>query len=202
MAAVGGFRSGFDGAQDYDLVLRLTEEAARRGSPVGHIAKPLYSWRMIPGSTALDTAEKPDAHHAGHRALRDAMERRMEPATVQDGEYDTTHRIRYSVDTSQLLTIMIPTRDRVDLLARCVQRIDESTHAVRYQLLVVDNDSSDPATLAISTASRPAATRSFATHTSSPSPARSTSAHCTPGATCCWCSTTTPGPTTATGCCG
>lgn len=147
VAAVGGFRSGFDGAQDYDLVLRLTEETARRASPVGHIAKPLYSWRMIPGSTALDTAEKPEAHHAGHRALRDAMVRRMEPATVQGGEYDTTHRIRYSVDTSQLLTIMIPTRDRVDLLARCVQRIAESTQAVRYQLLIVDNDSSDPATL-------------------------------------------------------
>jgi glycosyltransferase involved in cell wall biosynthesis len=147
VAAVGGFRSEFDGAQDYDLVLRLTEQAARRGSPVGHIAKPLYSWRMIPGSTALDTSEKPEAHHAGHRALRDAMSRRMEPATVRDGEYDTTHRIRYSVDTSQLLTILIPTRDRVDLLARCVERIAESTHAVRYQLLVVDNDSSDPATL-------------------------------------------------------
>ncbi|MCP4435910.1 MAG: glycosyltransferase [Actinomycetia bacterium] len=145
---VGGFRRGFDGAQDYDLVLRLTERIAERGSSVGHIAKPLYSWRMIPGSTALATSEKPAAHHAGQRALEESIVRRFEPATVSDGEYDTTHRIRYSVDTSELLTIMIPTRDRVDLLANCISRVRETTGGIDYELLIVDNDSEDPATLA------------------------------------------------------
>jgi glycosyltransferase involved in cell wall biosynthesis len=147
LRGIGGFRSGYDGAQDFDLVLRLTEEIARRGNSVGHIAKPLYSWRMIPGSTALATSEKPAAHHAGHRALEDSVVRRFEPATVIDGEYDTTHRIRFAVDTSQLLTVMIPTRDRVDLLANCIDRLRETSGGVDYELLVVDNDSTDPATL-------------------------------------------------------
>ncbi|MFV0317033.1 MAG: glycosyltransferase family 2 protein, partial [Microthrixaceae bacterium] len=147
MEEVGGFRAGFDGAQDYDLVLRLTEAAADRCAPVGHIAKPLYSWRMIPGSTALNTSEKPAAHHAGHRALADAMARRGEPATVTDGQYDTTHRIRYAVDTCQLLTIMIPTRDRVDLLRRCIDAVLPTVAALRHEFLIVDNDSTDPETL-------------------------------------------------------
>ena len=143
MQEVGGFRSGFDGAQDYDLVLRLVERARR----VGHIAKPLYSWRMIPGSTALDTGSKPKAHHAGHRALQDALDRRFQPATVQDGHADTTHQVRYAVDTDQLLTIMIPTRDRVDLMRSCIDRLRRASGGVRYELLVVDNQSTDPATL-------------------------------------------------------
>jgi glycosyltransferase involved in cell wall biosynthesis len=141
---VGGFRAGFDGAQDYDLVLRLVERARR----VGHIAKPLYSWRMVPGSTALDTGAKPAAHHAGHRALVEALARRDEPATVEDGWADTTHRVRYAVDTEQLLTVVIPTRDRVDLMRRCTDRLAEAGGGVRMELLVVDNQSTDPATLA------------------------------------------------------
>ena len=145
---VGGFRAGFDGAQDYDLVLRLVDRIAERGGRIGHIAKPLYSWRVLPGSTALDTTEKPAAHLAGHRALEHALDRHGELATVEDGEYDTTHRIRYGVDTSQLLTVAIPTRDRVDLLARCVQRLRATAAALPHELLVIDNDSTDPDTLA------------------------------------------------------
>lgn len=143
MERVGGFRSGFDGAQDFDLVLRLTEQARR----VGHIAKPLYSWRMVEGSTSLDTGAKPKAHHAGHQALTDALHRRFEPGVVEDGAADTTHVIRYSVDTEQLLTIMIPTRDRVDLLRGCIDRLERATGGVRYELLIVDNQSTDPDTL-------------------------------------------------------
>lgn len=144
MEEVGGFRSGFDGAQDYDLVLRLTERRDR----VGHISKVLYSWRMVPGSTSLDTGAKPRAHDAGHRALRDAMVRRFQPAVVTDGQAHTTHVVRYSVDTDQLLTVVVPTRDRVDLLRACVERLRRTSPGVRYEVLVVDNQSSDPHTLA------------------------------------------------------
>jgi glycosyltransferase involved in cell wall biosynthesis len=148
MHQVGGFRRGFDGAQDYDLVLRLVEAIEARGGRIGHIAKPLYSWRMIPGSTALNTDQKPEAHLAGHRALQASLDRRFEPATVEDGEYDTTHRIRFAVDTSQLLTVLIPTRDRVDLLRRCIDRLRITARGLNYEILVVDNDSTDPDTLA------------------------------------------------------
>ena len=142
--AVDGFRPGFDGAQDYDLVLRMVERARR----VGHIAKPLYSWRMVEGSTALDTGSKPKAHHAGHEALRESLGRRFQPGVVEDGEFDTTHVVRHIVDTSQLLTIMIPTRDRVDLLRACIDRLAEAAGGVRFEILVVDNQSTDPETLA------------------------------------------------------
>lgn len=143
MEKVGGFRAGFDGAQDYDLVLRMTEVAKR----VGHISKPLYSWRMIPGSTALDTGSKPKAHMAGNQALTDALDRRFEPGVIEDGEFDTTHVVHWRVDTEQLLTLMIPTRDRVDLLRSCIDRLRCTSGGVRYELLIVDNDSSDPDTL-------------------------------------------------------
>lgn len=140
---VGGFRAGFDGAQDYDLVLRLTERAAR----VGHISKVLYSWRMVEGSTSLDTGAKPKAHGAGHRALQDALARRFEPGLVTDGQAHTTHLVCRPVDTDQLVTVVVPTRDRVDLLRSCVDRLGATSAGVRYELLVVDNQSNDPATL-------------------------------------------------------
>lgn len=140
---VGGFRAGFDGAQDYDLILRLTERATR----VGHISKVLYSWRMVEGSTSLDTGAKPKAHDAGHRALEEALARRFEPASVTDGAAHTTHVVRRTVDMNQLVTVVVPTRDRVDLLRTCVDTLRRTSTGVRYELLVVDNQSSDPATL-------------------------------------------------------
>ncbi len=71
-SAVGGFRDGFDGSQDHDLMLRVTE-AARH---VGHVPDVLYAWRMVPGSTAVSAGFKPLAQDAGRRAVADALQRR------------------------------------------------------------------------------------------------------------------------------
>lgn len=143
MHRVGGFRSGFDGAQDYDLILRLTEATDR----VGHIARPLYSWRMIEGSTAIDTGAKPKAHMAGHDAIAEALARRGLDATVVDGTFPTTHRVRYAHDPTTRITIVIPTRDRVDLLRNCLASVEANDCGLDHEVLVVDNDSSDRATL-------------------------------------------------------
>ena len=73
VTAVGGFRAGFDGSQDHDLVLRVSE----RARSVRHVPDVLYSWRQVPGSAALEHSEKPAASDAGRRAVADALARRV-----------------------------------------------------------------------------------------------------------------------------
>ncbi len=90
---VGGFREGFEGSQDHDLVLRVAET----GAPVLHIADVLYGWRVVPGSAALSNDEKPHAWTAGLRAVEDSLRRRGLEATAnlraEPGWYD----VRYTV---------------------------------------------------------------------------------------------------------
>jgi len=143
--AVGGYRSGFDGAQDYDLVLRLTEATERHR--IGHIAKPLYSWRTVEGSTAADIEAKPEAHDAGHRALADAIERQGRDGWVEDGSVPTVHLVRYRVPDDVKVSILIPTKDRVDLLEPCLHSIREKTRHHNYELIIVDNNTTDAETL-------------------------------------------------------
>ena len=140
---VGGFRSRFDGAQDWDLVLRLTEAT----DAIGHISRPLYSWRMIAGSTAADIGAKPAAHLAGQAAVREAIERRGLDAAVVDGALPTTHRVRPCVPEGIRISILIPTRDRVDLLRSCIDSVRGNNGGFDLEIIVVDNDSTDPATL-------------------------------------------------------
>lgn len=140
---VGGLRTGFDGAQDYDLLLRATE----RTSNIGHIARPLYAWRSVAGSTAEDPEAKPYAHDAGERALTEALARRGYDAAVSEGAQRTHYRARYPLTTAPLVSIIIPTRNRVDLLRSCVEAIAQYTE-IDYELVIVDNQTDDPATLA------------------------------------------------------
>jgi GT2 family glycosyltransferase len=141
---VGGLRSGFDGAQDYDLLLRLTEHTDR----IGHVPRPLYAWRKVAGSTAARIEAKPEADDAGARALRDAIARRGLDAEVVAGPQPTWHRLRYRTDDSVLVSVLLPTRDRVDLLAPCIERLLATVRHPRVELIVIDNQSTDPATLA------------------------------------------------------
>jgi len=86
-------RRGFDGAQDYDLLLRLSERTDR----IAHVPAPLYSWRKVTGSTSADIHAKPDAHRASERALDDAISRRGLDAVREAGIQPTWHRIRYRI---------------------------------------------------------------------------------------------------------
>jgi SAM-dependent methyltransferase len=87
---VGGFRLGFEGSQDYDLLLRLTELTDK----IFHIPKVLYHWRMIPGSAAFVVDAKPKAFERTRRALEEALQRRGIQAEVLDSEPKGTFRIR------------------------------------------------------------------------------------------------------------
>lgn len=141
---LGGFRLGYDGSQDYDLVLRATELTDR----IAHVAEPLYTWRKIEGSTAGSGDAKPWALEAARRALQDALERRGTPGEVVAGLYPGTYRVRYALRGRPRVSILIPTRDRVDLLRRCVESITGRSTYSNYELVVVDNGSTDAETLA------------------------------------------------------
>jgi glycosyltransferase involved in cell wall biosynthesis len=142
--AVGGLREGFDGAQDYDLLLRLSEHTDH----IAHVPAPLYSWRKVAGSTSADIHAKPVAHRASERALEDALVRRGVDAERVKGLQPTWHRVRYRIGHRPLVSVVIPTRDRVDLLERCVDRVRDTTVGTPVEFVIVDNESSDPATLA------------------------------------------------------
>ena len=144
---LGGFRTGYEGSQDYDLALRVIE----RTSPanIRHIPHVLYHWRIIPGSVALNHAEKSYAHEAARRAMRDHFQRRGIEAEVTQtpGEY-FLHRIIYPLPTPQpKVTLIIPTRDREGLLRLCVNSLLSDTAYDNFEILIVDNESADPVTL-------------------------------------------------------
>lgn len=104
---IGGFRSEFDGSQDYDLFLRATE----RARTIAHIPRVLYHWRVIAGSTSGDADAKPYAIDAGRRAVTDAMQRRGIDAVVKPGR--GYHRVQRRLTSSPLVSIVIPTRGTV-----------------------------------------------------------------------------------------
>ncbi|HEX2700610.1 MAG TPA: glycosyltransferase [Acidimicrobiales bacterium] len=140
---LGGFRPGYDGSQDYDLVLRATELT----DGIAHIPEPLYTWRKVAGSTAAEADAKPWALDAARRALADALLRRNTPGAVADGLHPTTYRVRYALRGAPKVSIVIPTRDRGAMLRTCIDSIVERSTYTNYELIVVDNQSEDPETL-------------------------------------------------------
>ncbi|UCE31983.1 MAG: glycosyltransferase, partial [Burkholderiales bacterium] len=143
--AVGGFRAGFEGSQDFDLVLRLSERARR----IVHLPEVLYHWRMHAASTAAGTGAKPYAHEAGRRAVAEHLARRYpEPFDrVDDADHTFVYVPRFKLPADTLVSIVIPTRDRLELLAPCVDSILARSSWQRLEILILDNGSREPATL-------------------------------------------------------
>lgn len=143
--STGGLRSQFDGAQDYDLVLRVSEVAQR----IHHIPKVLYHWRVLPSSIASGIEAKPYASDAVRLLKEDALKRRglsgiVEPVDGMPGQF----RINYLPHNEALISIIIPTRDNVGILSQCLESILEHTRYDNYEILLVDNQSADDAALA------------------------------------------------------
>ena len=140
---IGGFREGFEGSQDYDLVLRLTERTDR----IRHIPRVLYHWRSIPASSASSFDSKGYAQDAGLRAVREALERRGEDAVAEPVEgLSGRYRARYRLPGRPLVSIVIPTRDLSALLETCLHSVFERTAYDRFEVIIVDNDSREPET--------------------------------------------------------
>lgn len=138
---IGGFREGFEGAQDYDLTLRVLEQV--QPAQVVHIPKVLYHWRAIPGSTALAADEKNYAAVAARKAIEEHLQRTGRGGTVTAApEAPALNRVRYALPLHlPLVSIIIPTRDRSDILGVCLESVLKKTSYPHFEIIVVDNGS-------------------------------------------------------------
>ena len=146
--AIGGFRKGFDGAQDWDLVLRVSESTTRE--KIRHIPHILYHWRVIEGSTAKETSAKPYVTAAQIKSVSEHLERRGDGgATVESIPAISMLRVRYKTPQPQpLVSLIIPTYNQVGLLEQCLDGILHRTNYTNIEVIIVDNRSDDPKTLA------------------------------------------------------
>jgi glycosyltransferase involved in cell wall biosynthesis len=144
---IDGFREGFEGSQDYDLALRCIERLAP--AQIRHIPRILYHWRAVAGSLAAVVDAKPYAKEAARRAIADHLQRRGIAGRVEAcPENVESHRVVYEVpDPPPTVSIVIPMRDRLPLLERCISSVREKTDYPSIEFVVVDNGSTDPATL-------------------------------------------------------
>lgn len=138
---IGGFRIGVEGSQDHDLLLRCLPHL--RTDQVVHIPHILYHWRILPGSTAQAASAKSYTVDAGLRAVRDYLAAcGPSGASVEPGLVANTYRIRYALPALEpLVSILIPTRDRLDLLRPCVEGVLQRTDYRNLELLILDNQS-------------------------------------------------------------
>jgi GT2 family glycosyltransferase len=143
----GGFRKGLEGSQDHDLMLRCLEIAG--DDRVIHIPHILYHWRIMPGSTAQSGSEKPYAHIARVRAIEEHLSRSGIKATVEQPFGDAGPvRVRYALPNPvPRVSIIIPTRDGLDLLRQCIDSVKLKTTYPNYEIIVVDNGSIKSETL-------------------------------------------------------
>lgn len=138
---IDGFRAGFEGAQDYDLTLRVLEQV--QPEQVVHIPKVLYHWRAIPGSTALAADEKNYAANVARKAIAEHLQRTGRGGTVSAApEAPSLNRVRYALPAHlPLVSIIIPTRDRSDILGVCLESVLKKTSYPHFEIIVVDNGS-------------------------------------------------------------
>lgn len=137
---IGGFRVGFEGSQDYDMLLRFTEQTQR----IGHISKILYHWRIHAASTASVEDVKPYAYEAARKALTEACTRREEEAEIRflsilRGYYAP----RYKLKKEAKISIIIPTKDQADILETCIKSIFEVSTWKNFEVIVISNNSSE-----------------------------------------------------------
>ena len=141
--ALGGWRTEFDGAQDWDLELRIIERS--KPAEIVHIPHILYHWRAAAGSTALATSEKNYVVEAARRALTEHFRRTSEQ--VELIHQPSNHwRARYALtEPAPLVSLIIPTRNGSKLLRKCINSLLENTTYPAYEILVIDNGSDEPA---------------------------------------------------------
>ena len=139
---VGGFRSEFDGSQDYDMILRLTEKASK----IVHIPEILYFWRCHGASVASDISAKPYTLVAARAALAEHLQRVGLEGEVTDSTVPSTYRIRYEIKDNPLVSVIIPNKDHITELDLCLSSMYEKSTYRNFEVIVVENNSTDHAT--------------------------------------------------------
>ena len=139
---VGAFDRKYDGAQDYDLILKCIEQTKR----IKHIPHILYHWRIHKNSTAGNPKSKEYAYDAGRRALKAHLDRVGIKAEVGFTDMTGLYDVRYMIDKEPLLSIVIPNKDHIDDLTKCVSSIyDKSTYKT-FEFVIVENGSTEKET--------------------------------------------------------
>lgn len=139
---VGGFRTGYEGSQDYDLALRCLAEID--ADQIRHLPKVLYHWRILEGSTALDQGQKPYTVQAAEKALNDFLHQKGWRGYIEQAEhglyrwYPPVHQPEPSV------SMVIPTKNGESLVRQCIDSIQNLTTYRNYEILLIDNASDDP----------------------------------------------------------
>lgn len=136
---VGGWELGLEGSQDFDLYLKVLEKTDK----IVHIPKVLYHWRKIPGSTAAEYSDKSYAQNAGKKALENAMKRRNIDAVIENGKYPGTYRIKYEIKGNPLISIIIPFKDKPELLKMCVESILNRSTYNNFEIIGISNNSEE-----------------------------------------------------------
>lgn len=140
--SVGYFRSEYDGSQDYDLILRLTEKAKK----IFHIRKILYYWRAHKNSVAQDVGAKPYTVTAAKKALAAHLERCGLKGEVLDSSVPTTYHIKYEIDGNPLISVIIPNKDHTDDLDVCLKSLYEKSSYKNFEVIIVENNSTEKET--------------------------------------------------------
>ena len=141
---IGGFDRNFSGSQDYDLILRLYEKTEN----IVHIPKILYSWRMSDTSTSINPGSKPYAHDAGREALNEHLKRKYgNYAHAENTDLTYVYDSRFDLLKNQKISIIIPTKDHVELLDSCVNSILRKTRYLNFEILILNNNSNEVKTL-------------------------------------------------------
>ena len=137
---VGRFRPECDGSQDYDLVLRLTEKARK----IVHLPILLYHWRVHPGSVSDSIDAKPYAIAAAKRAIADHLQRLGLKGQVLNSEATGMYQLRYEIEGTPLVSILIPNCDHTEDLRKCLTSIFEKTTYPNYEIIIAENNSKTP----------------------------------------------------------
>lgn len=144
MDKLGGERSKYDGAQDYDLILRMSEIV--KPENIIHIPKVLYHWRLHKNSTSKVSDAKPYAYEAGRQALSDHIKRVGLKGKVEYGITKGTYQVIYDVLGNPKVSILIPSKDEVDTLDKCIKSILKLTTYKNYEIIIIENNSKDKKT--------------------------------------------------------
>lgn len=135
---VGNLNSKFNGAQDFDFVLRATEKANK----VCHISKVLYHWRVHKSSTANIADAKPYAYEAGIKVIEEHLKRTNKKGIVEFGQdVPGIYKIKFDIKGSPKVSILIPNKDNVNLLKNCIESILNLTTYTNYEINIIENNS-------------------------------------------------------------
>lgn len=143
MDKLGGFRDEYNGAQDFDIIIRAVEQTKN----IVHIPKVLYHWRVHPESTAMVSEAKPYAYEAGIKVIQDHLKRQKLKAKVtHGGDIKGIYEVEYEIENNPKVSILIPNKDGIKLLRDCVNSILKLTTYDNYEILIIENNSEESKT--------------------------------------------------------